>query len=143
MGSDQGVLLQWNSRFEKENLGFNVYRLRNRRRTRVNSEIIPGSVFTAGDQSLLRGGYSYSWLDRNGTPDSTYYVESVSLDGKTRVHEAIRPLWKGRLSGSSPLLMNTIASSSAFASETENSEAAAVREYPLKSRSSKTNNRFY
>lgn len=127
IGSEQGVLLQWNSRFEKENLGFNVYRLRDGRRTRVNGEIIPGSVFTAGEQFPLRG--SYSWLDRNGTPDSTYYVESVSLDGKTRVHEAIRPLWKGRLSSSSQLLMNKPASSGALASETESSEDATVREY--------------
>src|SRR5207237_3855291 len=40
-----GVLLQWQSSLDADNLGFNVYRLKDGRRKRVNREIIPGAVF--------------------------------------------------------------------------------------------------
>ena len=87
-----GVMIQWRTNASADNLGFNIYRLKGEERTRVNHEIIPGAGFaSAGAQALMRAGYSYSWFDRGGTADSTYYIESVSLLGATKTHEAIRP----------------------------------------------------
>jgi hypothetical protein len=87
-----GVVIQWRTNAAADNLGFNIYRLKDGQRTRVNHEIIPGAGFaSAGAQALMRAGYSYSWFDRGGTADSTYYIESVSLQGTTKTHEAIRP----------------------------------------------------
>ncbi len=89
VGTETGVLLQWHTSFEKDNLGFNVYRLSGGQRTRVNREIIPGSIFT-NEAISLRAGNSYSWLDASGSTDSTYYIESVSLTGVSRVRGSLK-----------------------------------------------------
>src|SRR6185503_17573090 len=86
-----GVLLSWRANAAPDNLGFNVYRLKNGERARANSEIIPGALFSAGTPALRPGGYSYSWLDRAGSADATYFIESVSVDGVTVLHEPIMP----------------------------------------------------
>jgi hypothetical protein len=87
-----GVLLQWRTNTATDNLGFNVYRLKDGQRTRANREIIPGAVFASSAPAKLRGGYSYSWFDRGGTADATYYIESVSLQGTAKTHEPLRPV---------------------------------------------------
>src|SRR6266545_274256 len=94
-----GVLLQWRTNDASDNLGFNVYRMKGGQRTRVNREIIPGAVFVSGRPAQLRGGYSYSWFDRGGTADSTYYIESVSLQGTTKLHESLSPVTSKTASG--------------------------------------------
>ena len=71
-----GVLLNWHTNSTPDNVGFNVYRVQDGRRTKANREIIPGSVFGPGPPEMMRGGYSYGWLDRQGTADSVYYIES-------------------------------------------------------------------
>lgn len=86
-----GVLLQWYTNSTADNMGFNVYRVKDGQRIRANREIIPGAVF-APSPALMRGAYSYSWFDRDGTADSVYYIESVSLLGKTKLHDAVRPV---------------------------------------------------
>jgi hypothetical protein len=86
-----GVLLSWRTNAAPDNLGFNVYRLRNGERTRANGEIIPGALFSPGTPALRPGGYSYSWLDRAGSVDATYLIESVSADGVSVIHEPIIP----------------------------------------------------
>lgn len=92
-----GILLQWSANSATDNLGFNVYRLRGGQRTRVNREIIPGAVFAGGAE--LRSGYSHSWFDRGGTADSTYYIESVSLQGVAKTHESLSPVTSKAVSG--------------------------------------------
>ncbi len=91
IASPQGVLLRWKTSFELDNVGFNVYRERAGQRTRVNREIIPGSTFIVGQNVSLRAGYSYSWLDANGTADSLYSIEAIGLDGTTRNSDKIAP----------------------------------------------------
>ncbi|HEV2828580.1 MAG TPA: hypothetical protein VGW76_13360, partial [Pyrinomonadaceae bacterium] len=95
-----GILLQWRTNSVSDNLGFNVYRLRNGERTRANRELIPGSVFASGRPDLIRGGYSYSWFDHGGLPDATYFLESISVDGATKIHDAIFPVASKTLSQS-------------------------------------------
>jgi len=94
-----GVLLQWRTNSAADNLGFNVYRLRAGERTRVNKEIIPGAVFAPGALAQLPGGYSYSWFDRGGTADSTYYIESISLQGTAKTYEPLSPVTSKAASG--------------------------------------------
>jgi hypothetical protein len=94
-----GVLLEWRTNAAADNLGFNVYRLKGGQRTRVNREIIPGAVFASGGPAQLRGGYSYSWFDRGGTGDSTYYIESVSLQGTAKLYESLSPVTSKTASG--------------------------------------------
>jgi peptidase C25-like protein len=86
-----GVLLEWHTNAAPDNVGFNIYRLKNGERTRANKEIIPGVQFKAGPPELTRGGYSFGWVDRKGTADSTYLIESVNADGVSKIQQAVTP----------------------------------------------------
>src|SRR5437762_7072200 len=97
IASEEGVLLQWQGMFNADNLGFNVYRLKDGHRARVNSEIVPGSVFVASERATVRGSYSYSWFDPAGSAASTYYIESVSVFGKLKLHDAVTPVLGSKL----------------------------------------------
>src|SRR5688572_14452944 len=100
--TETGVRLEWRSDFDINNLGFNVYRLRAGKRTRLNPEIIPGSIFVAGpngaqrsprgvSQNLSSPG-SYAWFDPAGTRDSVYYIESVTQSRSATLHDALVPV---------------------------------------------------
>jgi uncharacterized repeat protein (TIGR01451 family) len=81
-----GVLLEWKTREEIRNLGFNVYRLDGSTRQRLNPSIIAGSAL------LIRGGRpqhaakTYQWFDPNGTSQSSYELEDVDLNGTRMTH---------------------------------------------------------
>jgi uncharacterized repeat protein (TIGR01451 family) len=81
-----GVLLEWNTREEIRNLGFNLFRLDGPGRQRLNPSIIAGSAL------LIRGGRpqhaakTYQWFDPNGTSQSTYELEDVDLNGTRMPH---------------------------------------------------------
>jgi uncharacterized repeat protein (TIGR01451 family) len=81
-----GVLLEWKTREEIRNLGFNVYRLDGPGRQRLNPSIIAGSAL------LIRGGRpqhaakTYQWFDPNGTSQSSYELEDVDLNGTRMTH---------------------------------------------------------
>jgi uncharacterized repeat protein (TIGR01451 family) len=81
-----GVLLEWKTREEIRNLGFNVFRLDGTGRQRLNPSIIAGSAL------LIRGGLpqhaakTYQWFDPNGTPQSAYELEDVDLNGTRMAH---------------------------------------------------------
>ena len=47
-----GILLRWRTNSTPDNLGFNVYRVRNGERTRANGEIIPGALFAPGTPAI-------------------------------------------------------------------------------------------
>jgi Peptidase family C25 len=88
--ADGRVLLKWRTGFEVDNLGFNLYRERNGKRTRVNSELIAGSALMVGEGTKLRSGYSYAWADDSSSGrDAQYWLEAVGLNGRT---EMFRPV---------------------------------------------------
>ena len=80
------VLLKWRTGFEVDNLGFNIFRERNGKRTQVNSELIAGSALMVGQGTKLRSGYSYAWADvpPNGR-DGKYWLEAVDLNGRAEM----------------------------------------------------------
>ena len=83
--SDDGVLLRWNTGFEADNLGFNLYREQNGRRTRVNPQIIAGSALMAS--ASFRAGRSYAWLDKSQNGDGAqYWLEEIDLNGERVWH---------------------------------------------------------
>jgi hypothetical protein len=86
-----GVLLEWHTNVAPDNIGFNVYRVVGGKKIQANREIIPGVQFAPGPPAMMRGGYSFSWFDRNGTADSVYIIESVSVDGTTKTFQSITP----------------------------------------------------
>jgi hypothetical protein len=94
-----GVLLRWSTNSSADNLGFNIYRVKDGQRTRANKEIIPGALFRPGTPAQNLTGYSYSWFDRGGSANSTYFIESVTVNGATSIHNAITPVTSKAVSG--------------------------------------------
>jgi hypothetical protein len=88
----EGVLIEWRTEFELNNLGFKVYRLQDGQRTQLNPSIIPGSALIVGQGRPLYAGYSYSWLDRQGNFESEYQVEAVDLGGHSAMYEPVTPV---------------------------------------------------
>ncbi len=51
--SDRGVLIEWRTGFEIDNLGFDIFRERDGRREKINPGIIAGSALIVGPGTLL------------------------------------------------------------------------------------------
>jgi uncharacterized repeat protein (TIGR01451 family) len=81
-----GILLEWKTREEIRNLGFNVYRMDAEGRHRLNPSIIAGSAL------WIRGGHpqhaakTYQWFDSEGTQQAAYELEDVDLNGTRMPH---------------------------------------------------------
>ncbi len=94
-----GVLLEWQTGYEMDNLGFNIYRERGGKRTRINSQLIAGSALTVG-AAALRAGRSYRlWDNPSDTYDLVYWIEDVALSGQSTWHD---PILVDRLAGRVP-----------------------------------------
>lgn len=83
----QGVELEWNTGMEVSNLGFNIYRDLAGVRERLNSSLVAGSALIVGAEAKMLAGNSYRWWDsRPQAAGSTYWVESIDLDGTSEWH---------------------------------------------------------
>ncbi|HXL79339.1 MAG TPA: C25 family cysteine peptidase [Pyrinomonadaceae bacterium] len=107
-----GVQLTWESGFEVNNLGYRLYREQNGKRTRVTPSLVAGSALTVGQGNRLTAGYSYSWFDPQGTPDTSYYLETIDLNGEREPSGPIYP-YAGARGNASPkreraLLLNEV-----------------------------------
>jgi hypothetical protein len=100
-GHDNGVLLEWKTGFEVDNLGFRIYRQEGGTRSLLNSELIAGSALTAGSGTVLTAGRTYSfWADaRDAGKDSTYWLEDIDLNGQSTWHG---PVFVKHLGGKPP-----------------------------------------
>lgn len=85
------VWIEWQMVSEKNNYGFYVYRIDGSGKSIVGKDVVQGSYFRAGNQRI--DGETYSTIDRNGSPEAVYVVETVGLDG-TRIQTApIAPVY--------------------------------------------------
>lgn len=85
--SAAGVLLEWKTGFEVNNLGFHVYREVGRERHRVTPELIAGSALLAGSGTPLTAGRTYAWLDAESPVEGAkYWLQDVDLGGQKRWH---------------------------------------------------------
>lgn len=82
--ADNQVLLKWNTSYEIDNLGYNVYREVNGQRTKINPQLIGGSALTTGLNIAMSAGRSYAWSDLPAKGATVrYYLEDVDLRGKS------------------------------------------------------------
>ncbi len=97
---DKGVYLEWQTGFEANNLGFNVYRTLGRDFTRITPEILAGSALVTG-VAPLTAGRSYGWWDPRAQDkqDALYYIEDFDLNGNRTLHGPVAPV---RVGGSPP-----------------------------------------
>jgi autotransporter-associated beta strand protein len=93
--SDNGLVrLDWNTGYEARNLGFNLYREQNGKRTRVTPSLLAGSALLTGPQSVLTAGHSYTWFDtpaQDRTGSVQYWLEDVDINGTRTLHGPVAP----------------------------------------------------
>jgi hypothetical protein len=91
---DSGVLLQWKTGYEIDNLGFNLYREIGGIRTKVNSALIAGSGLQ-GQGGVVTSERTYARWDRAADaldPTVTYWLEDVEFNGTSKLHGPITPI---------------------------------------------------
>lgn len=89
------VQLQWQSAYEADNLGYNVYREvagqdanpANKVRERLTPALIAGSALTVG-RTVMTAGQSYTWYDKLSNQQSKvrYWLEDVDINGTRTMH---------------------------------------------------------
>lgn len=96
--TNDGVLLNWKSGYEVENLGYHIYRQQNGKRTRVTPSLIAGSALLAAEHTVLTAGNSYTWFDRIAANREgvSYWLEDVDTNGKRTLRGPISPA-KGKV----------------------------------------------
>lgn len=104
--------LRWQTSWERNSLGFNIYRDAGSTRVKVNKSLIAGSSLITGAE--LHAGFSYRWTDRKPVPGAVYWIEAVDLNGKRTMH--------------GPLLPRLTTSSLATASTAVTSTGASLRD---------------
>lgn len=89
---EEGVLVQWRTGYEVDNLGFHLYREVGGQRVRVTPQLVAGSALFAGARTPLTAGKSYAWWDRQpGGPGLVrYWLEDVDLNGQRTWHGPAR-----------------------------------------------------
>ena len=90
---EQSIVLRWQTAFETDNIGFNVYRSETLIREdaiQLNQELIaslvpPGSTF----------GADYEFIDNSALPYTTYFywIEDVDVNGTITTHGPVRAEW--------------------------------------------------
>ncbi|MEP6593303.1 MAG: hypothetical protein ABJC51_06400, partial [Acidobacteriota bacterium] len=95
---DRGVLVQWTTGYEIDNLGFHVYRDIGGVKTRVTSALIGGSGLTLGRGVATSDPHHYAFWDLNAAaadPSAVYWLEDVDLDGRSTWHGPVTPFAGG------------------------------------------------
>ncbi len=104
-----GVLLQWRTGYESDNLGFHVHREMQGQLTQLTPSLIAGSALMVGSAPLT-AGRSYAWRDQDGTPEACYWLEDVDLYGTRTWHGPVYAV-PGDTSGSGhhePVLLSNL-----------------------------------
>jgi hypothetical protein len=79
---DGKVSLRWQSGYEVDTLGYNVYRDQGGKLTKVTQELVAGSALLAGPGTALTAGATYSWSDI-ASDDVQYWLEEVDTGGRS------------------------------------------------------------
>jgi hypothetical protein len=81
-----GVLIRWSTEYERDNLGFTVYRATAKGWEKLGYNIVPGNYFSIDPQGTY--GRDYRFFDPKGDLSSTYLVEAQPLAG-SKVNSSI------------------------------------------------------
>lgn len=126
MSYDDMVTLRWQTGYEVDNLGYQLYREQNGVRVRVTPSVIAGSALLTRPGIELTAGYSYAWNDRFekglSAQGAQYWLEAIDLDGTSVWHGPITP---SRMAGLSPEQR-----SASLLSDLGNAPGAAQSEWP-------------
>ena len=81
-----GTLLQWQTGFEVNNLGFNIYRQSGSERVKINPSLIAGTALKVGSGVRVESGYEYIWQDNAVDANAGYWLEDIDLNGDSTWH---------------------------------------------------------
>ena len=136
---DDTVVLKWQTGYEVDNLGYQVYREQGGQRVRITPSVIAGSALSVRAGTELSAGYSYAWSDRVSKDDDAgrvqYWLEDLDIDGSSTWHGPITP---NRVVGLSQEQSRTMLLSdlgSIGSGSTAQSEWPASRSYQVRSQS--------
>ncbi len=102
---EEGVLLEWRTGFEVDNLGFHLYREEGGQSVRLTPSVVAGSALLAGEGTRMTAGNAYSWVDVDGMAGDRYRLEDVDLNGQSTWHGPVEAQWAaggGHLSALAP-----------------------------------------
>ncbi len=86
------AMFVWQSGYEVDNLGYNIYREQNGVRVRLNPSLIAGSALQVGQSVVLRAGNTYAWRGKfagRQATDARYYLEGIDLNGRGKLYGPI------------------------------------------------------
>ncbi len=89
-----GVVLEWRTGYEVDNLGFHVYRGPENGRVRLTTSLLAGSGLQQSSGIATGSSHSYRWSDETAgasAPDVEYWVEEIALSGERTWHGPVRP----------------------------------------------------
>jgi hypothetical protein len=91
---DRGVLVDWKTGYEIDNLGFHVYREVNGERTRVTRSMIAGSGLMAGKGTAVDAEQHYAvWdIDPAIDPSAVYWLEDLDFNGTSTFNGPVTPV---------------------------------------------------
>jgi Peptidase family C25 len=91
-----GVFLQWQAEAENRNLGFFVYRVTEKGTELVSQSIVPSKSLHTRETLY---GEKYSYFDRKGNFSTSYYIETINLNGQRQTSELLVPQYTDDLTG--------------------------------------------
>ena len=95
---DRGVLTEWRTGDEVNNLGFHVYREINGERTAATHAIIAGSGLMTGPGAAPRGERHYAFWDLDPAAQNrtaVYFIQDVDFNGTSTWHGPMTPVEGG------------------------------------------------
>ena len=94
------VVITWQTSYESNNLGFDLYREVDGVRTKINKKLIAGSALKSKHNDP-EAGYSYRYRDKlpSANAFAQYWLEDVDLDGTRTLHGPVTPVSGGILPG--------------------------------------------
>jgi hypothetical protein len=82
-----GVLIEWQTEVESNNLGFYVYRISGNGQERINKALVSGGYMRGETNSSGK----YSYFDAEGDLGFTYYIQSLDINGRVVSSRVIIP----------------------------------------------------
>src|SRR5436190_7674071 len=95
---DRGVLVDWRTGYEIDNLGFHVSREVNGVKTRVTPALVAGSGLTTGQGTATRGEQHYAVWDLDpqaADPSAVYWLEDFDFNGTSTLNGPVTPVTGG------------------------------------------------
>jgi len=83
---DGSTVLEWKTREEVRDLGFNVYREDATGHHRLNPSLIAGAALILHGSQPQHAAKTYAWIDPQPTPGAVYWLEDVDLSGARLTH---------------------------------------------------------